>query len=79
MPQGGVGVFFFMYFREMGICVAFGSAWGREKGTCMGGERLGLWKNEFSQQQEVGASPELILIPGMIWKSWGRQRTEGLH
>jgi len=41
------------------------SAWDGKKGTCMGDERLRTW-NKFSQKQEVGASPEPILIPGKV-------------
>lgn len=62
------GIFFFMQYKEKGVSMAFGSAWGREKGTCMGDERLQIW-NEFSQKQEIGASPEPTLIPGKMKNS----------
>lgn len=66
-----------MQSKEKGVSMAFGSARGREKGTCMREEKLEIW-NEFSQKQEIGTSPELTLIPGKMKNSWRRQRTEGL-
>lgn len=37
-PQdvGFFGVFFFIQFKDKGMSMVFGSAWGREKGTFMG-------------------------------------------